>query len=78
MRATLAINGLSKVRQESEIDLVIRVQDNNLNKVQVRYWDTSFLRHSTCIDLFKRISDGLTGLDLAVQVQVSINKPSIN
>ena len=78
MRATLAINGLSKVRQESEIDLVIRVQDNNLNKVQVRYWDTSFLGHSTCIDLFKRISDSLTGLDLAVQVQVSINKPSIN
>ena len=43
----------NKVIQESEIDLVIRFWDNNSNKVQVRYWDSLFLKHIN--------DDGLTG-----------------
>ena len=41
---------LNKIIQESEMDLVIRIWNNISNKVQIRYWNSIFLGHTTSID----------------------------
>ena len=63
---------LNKAIQESEMDLVIRFWENISKKDLVRYWNSMFLGHTTSIELLKRISDGLSGLDLLM------DGPSIN
>ena len=56
---------LSKIIQESEMDLVLRFCDTCKNKVQAHYWDSMFFGYKTAADLLKKINDGLAGLDLS-------------
>lgn len=69
---------LNKVIQDSEMDLVLRFWDNVINKVQVRYWDSMFLGHATAADLLKKINEGLAGLNLSKQIQLSMDGPNVN
>ena len=69
---------LNKSVQESEMDLVLRYWDDMIEKVQVRYWDSMFLGHTKAVDLLKSINDGLTGLDLSRQIQLSMDGPNVN
>ena len=41
------------------MDILIRFWDNISNLVQVRYWNSMFLGHSTAADLIKNFNDGL-------------------
>ena len=69
---------LNKVIQESEMDLVLRFWDTCKNKVQVRYWDSMFLGHASATDLLKKINDGLAGLDLSKEIQLSMDGPNVS
>ena len=69
---------LNKVIQESEVDLVLRFWDTCKNKVQVYYWDSMFLGYATAVDLLKKINDGLAGLDLSKQIQLSMDGSNVN
>ena len=69
---------LNKVIQESEVDLVLRFWDTCKNEVQVYYWDSMFLGYATAVDLLKKINDGLAGLDLSKQIQLSMDGSNVN
>ena len=53
---------LNKAIQESEMHLVLRFRDTCKNEVQLRYWDSIFLGHTTAADLLKKINYGLANL----------------
>ena len=71
-------DSLNKVVQECEMDILIRFWDNISNLVQVRYWNSMFLGHSTAADLIKNFNDGLTGIDPSKNLQISMDGPNVN
>ena len=69
---------LNKSVQRSEMDIMIRFWSDEENKVRVRYWDSSFLGHTTHQDLLKNFNDGLAGVDISKLLQVSMDGPITN
>ena len=61
---------LNKVVQKYEMDILIRFWHNISNLVQVRYWNSMFLGHSTIAVLIKNFNDGLTGTDPSKNLQI--------
>ena len=60
------------------MDIIIRFWVNLSNKVQVRFCNSMFFGHSTSTDLLKHFTDGLSGLDLSKNLQISGDGPNVN
>ena len=55
---------LNKTTQNSEMDLIIRYWNVDENKVESRYWNSSFLGHATNQDLFMHFETALESIDV--------------
>ena len=69
---------LNKTVQECEMDLLVRYWDNQTNNVQVRFWNSMFLGHSTATDLVQNFNEGLAGMDPSKNIQISMDGPNVN
>ena len=68
---------LNKFIQESKMSLVLRFWNTFKNEVQVRYWDSIFLGHTTAADLLQKINNGLADFYLSKQIQLSMDEPDM-
>ena len=66
---------LNDVLQLSEMVIVLRYWDDNANRVQVRYWHSTFLGHTTHQDLLRGFEEGLSGVDMSKVIQISMDGP---
>ena len=60
------------------MDLILRFWDTDKNCVVSRYFESVFLGHTRAGDLLKSCLKGLTSLDQANLVQVSMDAPTGN
>ena len=60
------------------MDIGIRFRSQEAKQVEVRYWDSQFLGHSTSDDLLENFNKSLAGLDLSKIFQISMDGPSVN
>ena len=67
---------LNTVTQTCQMDLTVRYWDSN--RVQVRYWDSSFLGHTTAIDLLEKFNEATESVNHNNVVHVSMDGPSVN
>ena len=69
---------LNSQTQEYQLDLVIQFFQENLRKVETRYWHSQFIGHSTANDILKHFCKSLGTLGNAKLRQVSRDGPSTN
>ena len=69
---------LNEVTQTSEMDLYIRFWDLNGNRVNVRYFGSSFLGHTTHKDVLTHFNDIVKGLEPPKLYQISMDGPNVN
>ena len=69
---------LNEVTQTSEMDLYIRFWDVNRNRVNVRYFGSSSLGHTTHKDLLTHFNDIVKGLEPPKLYQISMDGPNVN
>ena len=60
------------------MDLLVRYWNEEKMQVQVRYWDSAFLGHSTSHDLLNHFNEKICDLNLSKVLQVSMDGPSVN
>ena len=64
--------------QNCQMDLNIRFWNNNLNRVESRYFDSQFLGHPTATKLLESISTSLATINSINLTQLSMDGPSVN
>ena len=69
---------LNDITQNCEMDLIIRYFDSVENRVNVRYWDSSFFGHGTHQDLLIQFENALRGLKPSHMYQLLMDGPSVN
>ena len=69
---------LNKITQSCQMDLMVRYWDVNNSKVQVRYWDSTFLGHSAANDLLQHFNDSVESINPSKIIHVSIDGPAVN
>ncbi|XP_066934412.1 uncharacterized protein [Clytia hemisphaerica] len=69
---------LNDVNQKCQMDLIVRYWDEKTQQVKVRYWDCSYLGHSTQADLLEHFSKTTESLDPSKMVQVSMDGLNVN
>ena len=69
---------LNKATQTSEMDLYIRFWNVNLNKVNARYFGSTFLGHGTHPDLLTHFQEVTKEINYSHLYQVSMDGPSVN
>ena len=60
------------------MDIGIRFWSQEAKQIEVRYWDSQFLRHATSDDLLENFSKSLVGLDLSQIIKISMDNPGVN
>ena len=56
---------LNKSTKNYQIDIGIRFWSQGAKQIEVRYWDSQFLRHAISDDLLGNFNKSLVGLDLS-------------
>lgn len=69
---------LNDSNQKCQMDLIVRSWDCVEQRSRVRYWETSYLGHSTHTDLLDHFNKSVGTLDPSKMVQVSMDGPSVN
>ncbi|XP_065641075.1 uncharacterized protein LOC124818972 [Hydra vulgaris] len=69
---------LNKKTQTCQMDLLIRYWNEEKMQVEVRYWDSSFMGHSTSLDLVNHFNEKISDINISKIVQVSMDGPSVN
>ena len=69
---------LNEITQTCEMDLIISYWNNDVQKVDVRYWGSSFFGHATHQDLLKQLSKITSELDPKKLYQISMDGPKVN
>ena len=69
---------LNKVTQSSEMDLYVRFWNADSNQVQSRYFGSSFLGHTTHLDLLTHFRDLAKDLNPSKLYQISMDGPNTN
>ena len=64
--------------QNCQIDLNIRFWNNNLNRVESRYFDSQFLGYPTAKNLLESLKTSLTMINSIDLTQLSMDRPSVN
>ena len=62
---------LNKITQCCQMDLMVRYWDVNNSKVQVRYWDSTFLGHSAANDLLQHFNDSVESINPSKIIRVN-------
>ena len=57
---------------------MVRYWDVNNSKVQVRYWDSTFLGHSAANDLLQHFNDSVESINPSKIIHVSMDGPAVN
>ena len=60
------------------MDIGIRFWSQEAKQIEVRYWDSQFLRHATSDDLLENFNKSLVGLDLSQIIKISMDNPGVN
>ena len=60
------------------MDLDIRFWNNNLNRVESRYFDSQFLGHPTIKNLLESMTTSLATINSINLTQLPIDNPSVN
>ncbi|KAJ8883475.1 hypothetical protein PR048_015319 [Dryococelus australis] len=72
----LILNRISKLLQ---MDLAVRFWGENKNEVSSRFWNSSFMGHSSASDLLRGFKEGLGDeVEQGKVVQESIHRPNVN
>ena len=69
---------LNKVAQSAQMDIFVRFWDASKQKVITRYYNSTFLGHTTASDLLKSFEYGTKDLNLRKLLQVSSDSPRVN
>ena len=69
---------LNEITQTCEMDLIIRYWNNYAQKVDVRYWGSSFFGHATHQDLLKQFNKITSEFDPKRLYQISMDGPKVN
>ena len=69
---------LNNINQKCQMDLIVRYWDEITQRVKVRYWETSYLGHSTHTDLLEHFNKSTELLDPSKMIQVSMDGPNVN
>ena len=64
--------------QNCQMDLNIRFWNNNLNRVESRYFDSQFLGHPTAKNLLESMTTSLATINSINLTQLSMDGPSVN
>lgn len=68
----------NKIAKRSQMDLVVRFWNNELNKVATRYLTSTFMGHTTANDILDHFISGLSMLPLYKLLQTSMDGPNVN
>ena len=68
---------LNDLFQNCQMNLDIRFWNNNLNRVESRYFDSQFLGHPTAKHLLERMTTSLTTINSINLTQLSMDGPSV-
>jgi len=60
------------------MDLHVSLWDVNSGIVCTRYFGSEFMVHGTAEDMWKKINDSISRLNLAKLVQISMDGPNVN
>ena len=69
---------LNDSRQNCQMNLNLRFWNCTKNEVEICYWDSQFLGHSTAAHIFKNFTSSLNSLKKSSMLQVSMDGPSTN
>ena len=69
---------LNEITQTYEMDLIVRYWNNDAQKVDVRYWGSSFFGHATPRNLLKQFNKITSELDPKKLYQISMDGPKVN
>ena len=69
---------LNKSTKNYQMDIGIRFWSQEAKQIEVRYWDSQFLRHATSDDLLENFNKSLVGLDLSQIIKISMDNPGVN
>ena len=69
---------LNKIVQKGQMDVFIRFFDPETNQVCTRYYNSSFLGHSTADDFMNSFKNASEGLDYEEMLQISMDGPNVN
>ncbi|KAJ8879966.1 hypothetical protein PR048_020587 [Dryococelus australis] len=70
---------LNRILKLLRMDLAIRYWDENKNEVSSRFWNSSFMGHSSASDLLRGCKEGLEEeVEQGKAVQVSMDWPNVN
>ena len=69
---------LNKVTQTCQMDLIVRFWNDLSNEVEVRYLNSTFLGHSSALDIRNHFNKETEILNLSRMLQISMDGPSTN
>ena len=67
---------LNQTTQTCQMDITVRFWD--VNRVQVRYWDSSFMGHTTANDLLQHFTNITEPMNYSSIIHLSMDGPSVN
>ena len=69
---------LNEITQESEMLVMVQYWDEEENEVRTRYLGSTFLGHSTAVDLMDKLNEVIKHLDPEKLYQISMDGPAVN
>ena len=69
---------LNEITQESEMVVMVQYWDEEENEVRTRYLGSTFLGHSTAVDLMDKLNEVIKHLDPEKLYQISMDGPAVN
>lgn len=69
---------VNKVSQKGQMDAFVRFWDPLVNQVSTRYYGSAFLGHAKADDLMTAFRIAITGLDIKIFLQISMDGPNVN
>ena len=67
---------LNRVLQEEQMDVVLRYFKNESCMVEISYFDSAFLKRPNSQNLYVKLLESLTALDLGKLMQISMDVPN--
>ena len=67
---------LNQITQTCQMDITVRFWD--VNRVQVRYWDSSFMGHTAAINLLQHFTNITEPMNQSSIIHLSMDGPSLN
>ncbi|XP_045207486.1 uncharacterized protein LOC123559592 [Mercenaria mercenaria] len=71
---------LNKKMQEKQMDLFVRFWDDELKKIETRYYSSQFLGHATSDDMVEHFTKAMSDhkLNMGNLLQIGMDRPNVN